>query len=164
MRKINELVLKVTYETNHDSALASKMLTSLAFEKKEKIGDSYDMILQEIKNVCDKKCLKSEKIEKIDGLCVYFGSTYIKTLVPNREVLFPPYLWNQRDAAVSGIARTTNAVEGWHFGGIHSYFSGAHPNIRKVVGSLRKDASVQNSTFLMHRVAINSQKRKSIEF
>ena len=61
MRKINELVLKVTYETNHDTALASKMLTSLAFEKKEKIGDSYAMILQEIQNVCDKNCLESEK-------------------------------------------------------------------------------------------------------
>ena len=48
--------------------------------------------------------------------------------------------------------------------GIQSYFSGAHPNMWKVVGSLQKDASVQNSTFLMHRVAISSQKRKSIEY
>ena len=53
MRKINELGLKVTYETNHDLALAVKLLPSLAFEKKEKIGDSYDMIVQEIQNVCD---------------------------------------------------------------------------------------------------------------
>ena len=36
MRKINELGLKVTYETNHDLALALKMLPSLAFEKKKK--------------------------------------------------------------------------------------------------------------------------------
>ena len=77
-----------------------------------------------------------------DEVCLYFGSTYIKSLVPNREVSFPPSLWNQRDAAVSGIARTTNAVEGWHFG-IQSYFSGTHPNMWKVVGSLQKDASVQ---------------------
>ena len=33
------------------------------------------------------------------------------------------------------IARTTNAVEGWHFG-IQSYFSGAHPNMWKVVGKV----------------------------
>ena len=36
MKKINELGLKVTYETNHELALASKMLPSLAFEKKKK--------------------------------------------------------------------------------------------------------------------------------
>ena len=65
MRKINELGLKVTYETNHDLALALKMLPSLAFEKKkEKSGDSYDMIVQEIQNVCNRKCLVAEKIEK----------------------------------------------------------------------------------------------------
>ena len=57
MRKINELGLKVTDETNHDLALAVKMLPSLAFEK-EKIGDFYDMIVQEIQNVCDKNCIK----------------------------------------------------------------------------------------------------------
>ena len=100
MRKNNELSLKVTYETNHDLALALKMLPSLAFETK-KIGDSYDMIVQEIQNVCDRNWLEPEKIEKIDELCLclYFGSTYIKSLVPNREVSFPPSRWNQRDAA-----------------------------------------------------------------
>ena len=36
MKKINELGLKVTYETNHELALALKMLPSLAFEKKRK--------------------------------------------------------------------------------------------------------------------------------
>ena len=103
---------------NHDLALTLKMLPSLAFEKKEKTRNSYDMIVQE------------------NQLCLYFGSTYIKNLVPNRETLFPPSLWNQRDAAVSGISRTTiAAVEGWHFG-IQSYFSGAHPNKWNVVISL----------------------------
>ena len=101
------------------------------------------MIVQEIQNVCDKNCLEPEKI---DGLCVYFGSTYIKILVPNREVLFLLSLRSQRDAAVSGIARTTNAVAGLHFG-IQSYFSGAHPNMWKVVRSLQKDASVQKLNF-----------------
>ena len=136
----------MTYETNHEVAVALKMLPPLAFEKKEKIGNSFGMILQKIQNVCDRNCLEPKSIEKIDELCLYFGSTYIKSTVPNREVFFSPSLWNQRDAAVSGIARTTNAVEGWRFG-IQSYFSGAHPNIWKVVGSVQKDASVQKLNF-----------------
>ena len=67
-------------------------------------------------------------------------------MLPNREVFFPSSLWNQRDEAVSGIARTTNAFEGWHFG-IQSYFSGAHPKLWRVVGSLQKDASIQKIIF-----------------
>ena len=104
------------------------------------------MINQEIQNICDRNCLKSEKIEKIDKLCLFFGSTYIKSLVSNREVSFPSSLWNQRDAAVMGIARATSAVEGWHFG-IGSYFNGARPNMWKVVDSLQKDASVEKLKF-----------------
>ena len=57
-----------------------------------------------------------------------------------------------------GIARTTKAVEGWHFG-IQLYFSGAHPSMWKVVDSLQKDASMQKRIFFMHRVAINLQKK-----
>ena len=46
MRKINELGPKVTYETNHNLALALKIVPSLGFEKK--IGNFYDMVVQEI--------------------------------------------------------------------------------------------------------------------
>ena len=40
MRKIGELRLKKDYETNHEFALALKMLPALAFEKEEEIGNS----------------------------------------------------------------------------------------------------------------------------
>ena len=122
------------------------MLPALAFEKEEEIGSSYDKKVEEIQIVCDRTIKESEKIAKIDELCLYFGSNYIKSLVPNREALFPPSLWNQRDAASSGLARTTNAVEGWHYG-IQSYFSGSHPSIWKVIANLQKDASVQKLNF-----------------
>ena len=146
MRKIAELGLKKDYETNHEFALALKMLPALAFEKEEGIGNSYDKIVEEIQIVCDHTIKESEKLAKVDELCLYFGSNYIKSLVPNREALFPPSLWNRRDAASSGLARTTNAVEGWHYG-IQSYFSGSHPKIWKVIANLQKDASVQKLNF-----------------
>ena len=83
---------------------------------------------------------------KVAELCLYFRSNYMKSLVLNGEVLFPPSLWNQSEANSSGLARTSNAVEGWHYG-IQSYFSGSHPSIWKVIGSLQKDASVQKLNF-----------------
>ena len=94
------------------------------------------------------KMFRPREIEKIDEMCLtlHFGSIYIKRLIPNREDLFPSSLWNQPDATVSGIAQTTNAVEGWNFE-IQSYFSEAHTIMWKVVGSLQKDASVQKLTF-----------------
>ena len=80
MRKIGELGLKKDYETNHEFALALKMLPALAFEKEEKIGNSYDKIVEEIQIVCDRTLKESEKIAKVDELCLYFGSNYIKSL------------------------------------------------------------------------------------
>ena len=41
MRKIVELGLKKDHETNHEVALALKMLPSLAFENEEEIGNAY---------------------------------------------------------------------------------------------------------------------------
>ena len=146
MRKIAVLGLKKDYETNHEFVLALKILPALAFEKEEEMGKSYDKIVEEIQIVCDCTIKYSEKIAKVDEFCFYFGSNYIKSLVPNREALFPPSLWNQRDAASSGLARTTNAVEGWQCG-IQSYFSGLNPSIWKVIANLQKDASVLKLNF-----------------
>ena len=54
MRKIAELGFKEEYETNHELALALKILPSLAFEKKEEIRNSYDKISEEIQVKCDR--------------------------------------------------------------------------------------------------------------
>ena len=76
----------------------------------------------EIANVADQQHLDSFLIKKIDELCLYFQSIYIKCSLLNRLLIFHPQIWNQRDAAIEGIARTTNAVEGWHYG-IQALFS-----------------------------------------
>ena len=60
---------------------------------------------------------------------------------------FPPKIWNQRDAAIEGIARTTNAVESWQYG-IQALFSGSHPWIWKLLVNLQKDAAVQKLNIL----------------
>ena len=59
--KSNKMGLKATYKTQHFLALDLKVSPSLAFEKQEMIGESYDFIGQEIQNVCDRNCLKPAK-------------------------------------------------------------------------------------------------------
>ena len=68
------------------------MLLALAFEKEENIIiNSHDKIAEEIQIVCDRTIKESEKIANVEELCFYFGSNYIKSLVPSREALFPLY-------------------------------------------------------------------------
>ena len=62
MRKIAELGLEKDYETNHEFALALKMLPALAF-KKEEIENSYDKIVEEVQIVCD-RTIKAKKRRK----------------------------------------------------------------------------------------------------
>ena len=95
---------------NHEVAMALKTIPALAFEKNEQIEKSFELIVEEITNVADQQKLDSFVIEKIDELCLYFNRNYIKCPLVNRPATFPPQIWNQRDAAIEGIARTANAM------------------------------------------------------
>ena len=97
-------------EMNQIFAMASNMMIFLAFQKKGWRFLWHDRSGNQ--SICHRNCSEPKKFEKIGELCLYIGSAYIKSMVPNREVLFPLSLCNQRDAAESGIAKTTIAVEG----------------------------------------------------
>ena len=84
VRKIGELGLKKLVSENHEVALALKMIPSLALEKNEEIEKSFETIVEEITNVANKQNLDSFVIEKIDELCLYFQSNYIKCPLLNR--------------------------------------------------------------------------------
>ena len=143
VRKIGELGLKKLVSENHEVALALKMIPALAFERSEQIEKSFELIVE-------------------DELCLYFQTNYIKCPPLNRPATFPPQIWNQRDAAVEGIARTTNAVEGWHYG-IQALFSGSHPGIWKLLTNLQKDAVVQKLNFLNASSGHKFPKKKKYE-
>ena len=75
---------------------------------------------------------------------------------------FPPAIWNQQQAAFEGLARTTNAVEGWHFG-VQAFFSGSHPSLWKSLETLRKDAATQKYLYLQSTAGISFSQRKNTE-
>lgn len=56
-------------------------------------------------------------------------------------------LWNQHDSAGDGIARTTNAVEGWHYG-LQSLFQCAHPTMWKFIDGVFTDMGNQRFSFM----------------
>ena len=143
-RRINELCLIKVYENKPELALALRCLPALAFEDKGKVKGSFSLVIDDITEVCDSQDVDMAEIEKIDELCCYFQKTYIEG---PRRPLFPPNIWNQREAAFEGIARTTNSVEGWHFG-LQAYFTGAHSTIWQLLAALKKDAASQKLRYL----------------
>jgi len=83
----------------------------------------------------------------------YFEHTYIRgrRLRGRGDNHGPPLfavdMWNQRDAAADGIARTTNSVEGWHFG-LQALYQCSHPTMWKFIAGLLNDCTMQKATFL----------------
>ena len=72
------------------------------------------MIVEEITNVADQQHLDSLVIKK-DKHCLNFRSNYYQVSIIEPSSYIPPTN-RMKDAAIEGFARTTNAVEGWHYG------------------------------------------------
>ena len=157
IRKIGELGLKNLYHSNPELSLALKLIPSLAFEKLKNVKSSFKLVVEDIQEVCEQLSLDSSEVERIDELCSYFQNTYIEKNL--REPLFPPSIWNKREAASEGVARTTNAVEGWHFG-IQAFFSGSHPSLWRTLENLKKDAATQKYLYLQSTAGTEFSRRK----
>ena len=157
IRKIGELGLKNVYHSNPELSLALKLIPALAFEKLENVKSSFRLVVEDIQEVCEQLSLNSSELEKIDELCSYFQNTYIEKNL--RELLFPPSIWNKREAASESAARTTNAVESWHFG-IQAFFSGSHPSLWRTLENLKKDSANQMFLYLQSTAGTEFSRRK----
>ena len=103
-RKINEVVLKRLYETNHDLNLSLRLIPALSFVPVEMVNAAFDLVIEEIENVSDKFDLDDNITQKLDEVASYFQRTYIKgeTIGRNsREPLFPVNLWNHSEEAAA---------------------------------------------------------------
>ena len=91
--------------------------------------------------------------EKKPELLTYFKHTYIRgRRHPGRNecyrsAIYPIETWNHLDSASEGIARTTNSVEGWHYG-LQALFQCHHPTLWIFIKGLEKDMQMQNATIL----------------
>ena len=122
-RKINEIGLKTYYENFPQFNLALRMLSALAHVPPAHVKTSFELVIEEITDVIEREQFEESVVEKMDELAIYFKSTYIENPIVNKKPHFPIEIWNQYDATGEGVARTTNSVEGWHYG-LQAYFSG----------------------------------------
>jgi len=142
MRKVGEIGMRPSYDSDDDIRTMVRCLAALAHVPAEDVGSSFEALAAAMpQHPC------------MDELLAYFENTYVRgRRMPGRgenyrPALFPPQTWNQREAAVEGIARTTNMVEGWHYG-LHSLFQCDHPSVWFFLEGLAKDIASQKACFL----------------
>ena len=124
------------------------------------VSTSFDLVIEEIQDVCEIAKLDREYLQMIDDLTSYFQRTYIrgeKIGRINREPQYPLALWNHNKDAAEGLARTTNAVEGWNLG-VTSLFQGNHPCIMTFLEKISLDAANQKFNIIK---ALSGKENKS---
>jgi hypothetical protein len=140
MRKVNDLGMKETYETDDEARGSIRCLAALAFVPVDHVMRCFEILEQAM-----------PAIERMDELLSYFEHTYVRGR-PRRDGGYGPPLfaiatWNKRDAATDGLARTTNAVEGWHYG-LQALFQSSHPTMWTFLTGLKADIVKQQALFL----------------
>ena len=149
-RKISEIGLQRFNERNPEFALNLKMLPALSFLPEEMVTASFDLVIEEWGELSVKHDIDDATTDKFDELAMYFQATYVKGKQigsQKRPPIFPIHLWNHQIEAAEGLARTTNAVEGWHCG-IKSLFQGAHPALNILLDKLKLDSATQKFNML----------------
>jgi hypothetical protein len=142
VRKVNEVGLKVEYETRDDIRIAVRCLAALSHLPVEDVPEAFDLLTESM-----------PQVDHLDEVITYFEHTYVRgRRLRGRgdnfgPALFPIETWNQRDAAADGIARTNNICEGWHHG-LQSLVQCSHPTMWRFFDALHNDCVKQKTTFL----------------
>ena len=138
------------------------MIPALSFVPEYMVSASFDLVIEEIQEVSEVLELEQESLQMMDDLTYYFQKTYIKgeTIGRNtKEAQYPLQLWNHSRDAAEGLARTTNAVEGWHLG-VTTLFQGNHPCLRTFLEKISLDATNQKFNIIKATSGNENKSRK----
>lgn len=130
--KVSALGMRRDYDENNELRGMIRCPPALAYVR-EDVLDYFDLFAE---SMPQPDCLAE--------LPTYFELTYIRgRRLRGRgnnyaSALFPPESWNKHLDVVDGIARTNNAVEGWHHA-LKSLFSCHHPTMWTFLKGLRKE-------------------------
>lgn len=153
LRKVNEVGLKVDYETRDDVRGAVRCLAALSHIPSDDVAGAFDLLSDDM-----------PQVEHLDELYTYFEHTYIRgRRLPGRggyrPPLFPVEIWNQFESAGTGIARTNNICEGWHHS-LQSLLQCSHPTLWRFVAGLHNDSVQQRASYLQGVTGIHHSPKK----
>ena len=147
IRKVNDVGLKSRYDSDDSFRESVRCLAALSHIPEEDVVEGFELLADDILVTVGHLC------PKVNELLSYFEHTYVRgrRLRGRGEqygpALFNIALWNQPIAAVDGIARTNNIVEGWHHG-LQALFHCNHPTMWKFIKGLEGDCAQQGANFL----------------
>ena len=142
LRKVNEVGLKVAYETDDDVRIAIRCLAALSHVPIADVSASFDLLADSM-----------PQTDHMDELVTYFEHTFVRgrRLRGRADNYAPPLFaaasWNQMEAAGDGMPRTNNICEGWH-NGLQSLLQCSHPILWRFLDGLRNDCGQQRASFL----------------
>ena len=142
IRKVNDISMKVDYESNDSLCTAVRCLPALAMVPAADVVDAFLILADSMPDH-----------EKMPELLAYFEHTYIRgRRRPGRAeqygpAIFPIETWNHFETASEGVARTTNAVEGWHFA-LQALFQCHHPTLWTFFKGIERDIQMQRTSLL----------------
>lgn len=142
IRKVMEVGLKTRYENDNSVREYIRCLSALAFVPPEDVVEAFELLVDTMPDA-----------DHVDEVTTFFEHTYIRGRRQRGRgevygpALFPMETWNKHSAAVDGIARTTNSVEGWH-NGLQSLFQCQHPTMWTFFEGIKRDMQRQKTSFL----------------
>jgi len=149
IRKISEIGLKTLYESDDDVRQYIRCLPALAFIPPDDVCEAFDILADSMPT----------NVDHLDEVTTFFEHTYIRGRRQRGRgdhyapAIFSIDKWNQHDAGANGIARTTNAVEGWHRA-LQSLYSCHHPNVWTFLGGQKKDMQQQKTLFMQGNAGV----------
>ena len=141
IRKVHKLGMKEDYATNDAIRGSIRCLAALAYVPVPDVVDAFELVAESM-----------PAHERMDELPTYFEHTYIRgRRLRGRgnnygNALYSIDSWNQNEATVDGIARTTNIVEGWHYG-LQALFQCHHPTLSTFLEGLENDNKLHTASF-----------------
>ncbi|ODM88747.1 hypothetical protein Ocin01_17935 [Orchesella cincta] len=142
-RKIQQLKdVSSKYVTDPDFALQVKCLTALAFVPPPSVKDAFEILIADefYSSSRDMECLVDYVEDNWIG-----GNRRGKARPPRFDIAE----WNYFHRVAEDLARTNNAVEGWHRG-FQSQLGAAHPTIWKFIETIRKQQSLNELQMEQH--------------
>ena len=141
IRKANQLGMKSDIESNIDFSTAVLCLPALSYVPSDCVVEAFELLADSMPHH-----------DHMDELISFFEHTYIRGRRRGNsnsypQPLFPIAQWNHFDNAVDGIARTTNAVEGWHYA-LQCLFQCSHPTMWTFLNGILADIGNQKYHFL----------------
>lgn len=156
VRKLNEVGLKSEYETNNEVRGFIRCLPALAFVPPEDVSEAFELIVETM----------PQDIDHLNELVTYFELTFVRgRRLRGRGENYGPAqfsidVWNQHAAGADGIARTTNAVEGWHHG-LQSLFQCHHPTLWTFLSGIKRDIQQQKARLLQGAAGMEHASKKT---